>query len=78
MAKTATDETPDVAEDTETVEVPAATMDYVALIEANYSQYVSTRLLTVDGVPAFGAGSAVNADHPLLAGWLDDGGVVER
>lgn len=67
------DETPVTAEPG--AGIPAG--GYLAAIDAEYSQYRSTQLLLVNGVPAFAPGSAVPASHPGVAQWLADG-MIER
>ena len=58
------------------IEVVTESVSYAQAIRLEYSQYRAVQVVHVDGVPAFNAGAAVPASHPLLAGWLADGMVV--
>jgi hypothetical protein len=54
---------------------PEVQASYMQSIQDNYSQYRAVTPLNVDGVRAFNPGDPVNADHPMLAEWVDGGGV---
>jgi hypothetical protein len=46
---------------------------YIQSIQDNYSQYVAVAQITVGNALAANPGDPINADHPWLQRWLDDG-----
>lgn len=52
---------------------PAAAASYIASITENYSQYRAVGTIPWGNAIAFNVGDPVNADHPALAQWLEDG-----
>lgn len=61
------------AETTPAGVAPEDAASYIAAIRENYSQYRAAAAIPWGNAIAFAAGDAVNADHPALARWLEDG-----
>jgi hypothetical protein len=52
---------------------PEESASYIKSIQDNYSQYVAVASITVGNALAANPGDPINADHPWLQRWLDDG-----
>lgn len=61
------------AETTPAGVAPEEAASYIASITANYAQYRAAATIPWGNAVAFNMGDPVNADHPALAQWLDDG-----
>lgn len=61
------------AETTPAGVAPEEAASYIASITRNYAQYRAVGTIPWGNAIAFNIGDAVNADHPALEQWLEDG-----